>query len=162
MMSSVIKLAALVDLIEGGGEESLSLCPQACLNGDGFAGAVALAGRPVVRRRGGILFGFLAKDVPLIAGLAPFETGNGSPRACSVDVKGAIAGAAIRFVEADATGTVEEDDNPTPSLSRRFLVSINVMSGGDNFIRAPDGRDEPKAGDRYRLRGRALPAPSHR
>jgi hypothetical protein len=153
-----MKLAALVGL-DGGGESD-SLCPpQVCLSGDGTAGAVGLAGRPVVRRRGAAIpFNFEAvDDTPLIAGLGLLGVGNAQDRLASTGTEG--EGAADRVVNSIR----EEDATRGSSLIRLLLVVVSVVvtSEGNSFSFVVGGR-EPKEGDLNRLYGRELPTPCHR
>jgi hypothetical protein len=128
--------AALVVFV-GGGDESLSLCPQACLNGDGIAGVFWWEGGGFVHRRGTeISFDFRAVEVPFILGLVSTETGKADAGAISLVVDGA-----------GAADSAEEDGGSVSSSRRRFLVFVSETSGTDSFIRAVDGRGEPNVGD---------------
>jgi hypothetical protein len=155
-----MKVAAFVALVGGGEADSLG-STQVCLNGDGIAGAVGW-GRPVVRKRGtAVPLIFRATGVPLIIGFAPFTVGKANARLAS----GCDAGGTTtdRFSEVEVAGGVcEVDDEPNSPLVRLRLLSRCETSGVDSFNLGVIGRDGPNAGDRYRLRGRALPAPSHR
>jgi len=61
----------------------------------------------------------------------------------------------------DADFCAVEVSASLPTRRRLLSLAEGVGGGGDSLIRGPWGRD-PNPGDRYRLRGRALPAPCQR